>query len=215
MKNVIITGTNGMIGRLVLDECLKRDEVKKITSITRRPLGIKNAKLIEVIHDNFLDYSNVEGYLKDQDVCFYCIGVYTGQVPTDEFKKITVDFTKVFGEVLKRNSVNTTFCFLSGGGADSSEKSRILFAKQKGIAENILLKLQFPKTYIFRPGYIYPDTSRKEPNFGYRLMRVLYKPLSAIYPNIGVSSAKLATKMVEVGLRGGEKIVYENKDIRQ
>lgn len=214
MKNVIITGSNGMIGRLVLEECLQRNDVQKVTSITRRPLGIHNEKLVEVIHTDFLEYTAIETQLNNQDVCFYCIGVYTGQVPKEEFKKITVDFTKAFGEVLHRNSPQASFCFLSGDGADSSEKSRILFARQKGIAENSLLKLQFKNTYIFRPGYIYPVTPRKEPNFGYRLFRWLYKPISAIAPNIGVTSVKLANKMVETGLNGSDKVIFENKDIR-
>ena len=120
-----------MIGRLILEECLNRSDVNKITSITRKPLGIKNEKLIEVIHNDFSDYSAVEEHLKDQDICFYCIGVYTGQVPTSEFKKITVDYTKSFAEALKRNSNSSAFCFLSGQGADSFEKSFILFARAK------------------------------------------------------------------------------------
>ena len=91
-----------------------------------------------------------------------------------------------------------------------------MFARDKGAAENIILDLVFEKTYIFRPGYIYPNTPRKEPNFSYKLMRLLYKPiLSKIYPNIGISSEDLAEAMVEIGLIGGKKIIYENKDIRQ
>lgn len=215
MKNVIILGSSGMIGKLVLEECIKRNDVTKITSITRKPSGIKHDKLVEIIHNDFLNYSAIEEHLKNQDVCFYCIGVYTGQVPIEEFKKITVDYTKAFAGTLKRNSPNADFCFLSGQGADSSEKSNVLFAKQKGIAENYLLKLQFNKTYIFRPGYIYPDTPRQEPNFAYKVMRILYKPVSVIYPNIGVASTKLASKMVEVGLTGGNITIYENKNIRE
>jgi nucleoside-diphosphate-sugar epimerase len=215
MKNVLITGGNGMIGGLILNECLRRPEIKKVTSITRRPLGIKHDKLVEVIHQDFLDYTAIQEHFKDQDLCFYCIGVYTGQVPAKEFNTITIDFTKAFSETLRRNSNNTTFCFLSGDGADQSEKSRILFAKAKGIAENGLLKLNFAKTYIFRPGYIYPVTPRKEPNLMYKIMRVIYKPLSAIAPNIGTTSVKLANKMMEIGLNGGDKIIYENRDIRK
>lgn len=215
MKNIIITGGTGMIGGLVLEECLNSDDVKRVTSISRRPLGIQHDKLIEVIQTDLLDYSKIEDYLNGCDVCFYCIGVYTGQVPAEEFKKITVDFTKAFGKALRLNNDNLTFCFLSGQGADSSEKSRVLFAREKGIAENSLLKLQFKKVHIFRPGYIYPVTPRVEPNFTYKLMRFLYKPISVIYPNIGVTSTKLAAKMVEVGLTGGDRIIYENKYIRE
>ncbi len=215
MKNIIITGSNGMIGKLVLENCLNREDVKTVTSITRKSIGIKHPKLFEIIHDNYLDYSKIENQLKNQDVCFYCIGVYTGQVPSAEFKKITVDFTRAFANALRKNNNETTFCFLSGQGADSSEKSSILFAREKGIAENILLNLKFKHTHIFRPGYIYPETPRKEPNWTYSLMRTLYKPISMIYPNMGVTSTQLANKMIAVGINGGNKTIFENKDIRQ
>jgi len=213
LKNVIITGSNGMIGNLVLHDCLNRDDVKQVTSLSRKPLGIVHPKLKEVIHNDFMDYSNIEDTLKNQDLCFFCIGVYTGKVSKEEFKKITVDVTKIFATVLKRNSPNADFCFLSGQGADQAEKSKVMFAREKGIAENILLGLHFPHTYIFRPGYIYPVTPRKEPHFGYTFMRIIY-PLVKPFPNASVTSIQLATKMVEIGLNGGNKIVYENKDIR-
>lgn len=151
MKNIIIAGSTGMIGNLVLQNCLKRDDIQKVTSITRRKSGIDHAKLIEVVHTDFLNYTAITEYFKSQDVCFYCIGVYTGQVPGDEFRKITVDYTRAFAEALKKNSPVATFCFLSGQGADQSEKSLFMFAKDKGIAENFLLSLHFPHTYISVP----------------------------------------------------------------
>ena len=215
MKNVIITGSNGMIGKLILQECLDRADVGTVTCITRMSLGFKHAKLTEVLHSDFTDYSAIESHLQNQDVCFYCIGVYTGQVPKEQFNKVTIDFTKAFSEALKHKSPTATFCFLSGQGADSTEKSKVLFAKAKGIAENRLLELNFGNTYIFRPGYIYPVTPRREPNLFYGIMRLLYKPVAFIYPNIGVTSKVLAHKMVEVGINGGSKEVYENADIRK
>ena len=204
-----------MIGRLVLEKCLEHPSVNSVTSIGRKASGIKNTKLTELIHEDFLNFTSIESYFANQDVCFFCIGVYTGQVPPPEFKKITVDYTRAFAETLKWKSPQASFCFLSGQGADRSEKSRILFAREKGIAENILISLQFPHTYIFRPGYIYPDSPRKEPNFFYSLMRRIYKPVSYLYPNIGVNSKQLASKMVEIGLNGGTQVIYENSEIRK
>ena len=215
MKNVIITGTNGMIGNLILELCLKSDEIGKITSITRKPIGIQHSKLTEIIHNDFLDLKPIEKDFEHQAICFYCLGVYTGQVPNEEFNKITIDYTKSFADMLRKQNENATFCFLSGAGADSTEKSNLLFAKAKGIAENHLIKLNFNQLYIFRPGYIYPVTKRVEPNFMYRVFRYLYKPLSFIYPNIGITSEKLASKMFELGLKGGNQTILENKDIRK
>jgi nucleoside-diphosphate-sugar epimerase len=216
MKKIIIAGATGMIGGLILKRCLEHNDVSSITSIGRRSTGIVHPKLEEIIHSNFLDFSAVEGSFKDKDVCFYCIGVYTGQVPQKEFVKITVDYTKVFAETLKRNSPQASFCFLSGEGADLSEKSSILFAREKGKAENILLRLGFKATRLFRPGYIFPVTPRNEPNFMYRVYRFLYKyGLSKIAGRISVTSEQLCDVMVDVGLNGGDKVIYGNNDIRR
>ncbi|MCX6276129.1 MAG: NAD-dependent epimerase/dehydratase family protein [Bacteroidetes bacterium] len=216
MKNVIITGGSGMIGGLILKDCLERNDVAKVTSLVRRGSGIVHPKLMEVIHDDFLNYTAVESHFKNQDVCFFCIGVYTGQVPTDEFVKITVDYTKAFAETLKQQSPNAVFCFLSGSGADPKEKSRILFAREKGKAENILLGLKFKATYIFRPGYIYPVTARKEPNLSYRLFRVLYRYIFKwALTAIGITSEQLAYVIEETGINGGSKVIYENAEMRK
>lgn len=214
MKNVIVTGGTGMIGGLVIKYCLEQADINRVTSIVRRTSGVQHPKLVEVIHDNFLDYTTIEEHFQNQDICLYCIGVYTGAVPKATFTKITVDFTDVFAKTIHKHNQEVTFCFLSGQGADSKEKSSVLFAKNKGIAENRLLDLGFDKTYIFRPGYIYPVTPRKEPNFTYRLMRPLYKTISKIYPNIGLSSETLAKAMVKAGLEGANKTILENKDIK-
>ncbi|MBC8173474.1 MAG: NAD(P)H-binding protein [Chitinophagales bacterium] len=214
MKNVIITGASGMIGGIILQNCLQNKDIKQVTSIVRKKSGIENPKLNEVIHTDFSDFSPISRQLKGYDICFYCIGVYTGEVNRDTFREITVDYTKAFAEVLRKENAKTTFCFLSGQGADRKEKSRLMFAKDKGIAENILLGLSFDQLYIFRPGYIYPVTPRKEPNLTYRMMRVLYKYiLSKVYPQVAVTSEGLAKVMTHAGLYRGNKTTYENKDI--
>lgn len=214
-KNVIITGPTGMIGSLALEYALNREDVGKVTIITRRKTGIKHKKFTEVIHSDFEDYSDIEEHLKDQDVVIYCIGVYTGAVPEKEHEKITVDYTKAFAKAILKHNKDLTFCFLSGAGADRKEKSRMVFARSKGKPENFLLKQKFKVAYFFRPGYIFPVKKRKEPNFGYRVYRFLWPVVGRIVPNMGINSDWLARTMVDVGLIGGKKHTYENKDIRQ
>lgn len=202
-----------MVGGLILQNCLSNNDVKKVTIIVRKSLGLKHPKLTEIIHQNFTDYSKIINHLKGIDVCYFAIGVYTGTVPKEEFKIITVTIPVALAEVLKVYSSQTTFCFLSGQGADSSEKSKVLFAREKGIAENKIIALNFKETYIFRPGYIYPVTPRKEPNLAYKIFRLLYKPLAFLMPNSVTTSKQLAQKIVSVGLNGGNQIIFENTDI--
>lgn len=213
MKNIIITGSTGMVGSAALKKCLARKDVGKVTSIVRRSSGITHPKLTEVIHDSFEDFSGISEYLKDQDGCVYCIGIYTGQVPDDEFCKITVDYTKAFASELKKQSPDVTFCFLSGMGADRNEKARAIFAREKGKAENYLIGLGFDKLRIFRPGYIYPVEPRKEPNFSYKLMRVMYKPFFSHFKSLSVTSHRLAAVMVDAAVTGRGQETMENNDI--
>ena len=204
-----------MIGGIVLQDCLQSDEIRKVTSLVRRPSGVSHAKLDEILCNDFLRYEGLEEHFKHQDIAFFCIGAYTGQVPDELFKQITVDFTQGFADLLKKQSPEASFCFLSGAGADQKEKSRVSFARYKGMAENCLIGKNFKSLFLFRPAYIYPVTPRKEPNLVYTISRFLYPLLRRLYPNIGISSEDLARAMVYAGLYGtGESSLLENKDIR-
>lgn len=215
-KNILITGSSGMVGNIILNKCLQREDVNSVTCFVRKSTTNKHPKLIEIVHENFLDFSGKEHYFKNKDICFYCIGVYTGAVPKEDFNKITIDYTAAFSKTLKQESTDVVFSFLSGQGADSSEKSPVLFAKSKGVAENILKRLKFKQLNIFRPGYIYPVKKRREPNTFYRIFRPLYKYFfSFIYPNIGISSVDLANVMIDVAFKENPKEIFENKDIRE
>lgn len=203
-----------MVGGIVLRECLNHPEVGQVTAIVRRPTRVKHEKLREVIHSDFSNYSSIEHHFENQDIAQFCIGVYTGKVPRDEFRIITVDYTKAFGKMYQKYNPRGIFCFLSGAGADQTEKSRMMFAQDKGIAENFLIRQNYHELYIFRPAYIYPVTPRKEPNFTYSLSRKLYPLLKTIYPNGVITSEHLAKAMFQVGLKGASKTVFENVDIK-
>ncbi len=216
-KRVIITGATGMVGGCALRICLKNPDVSIVTAMGRRPTGINDQKLREVVIDDFSDYSAITDVLKNQDAALFCLGVYTGAVPDEAFHQITVDYTLAFARALYKASSQAAFCFLSGQGADQTEKSRMAFARYKGAAEKVLLEIGFPRVHIFRPGYIYPVTPRQEPNLMYTISRLLYPLLRRIYPNIGISSEDLAATIVQVGLYGtgsNENPILENKDIR-
>jgi uncharacterized protein YbjT (DUF2867 family) len=91
------------------------------------------------------------------------------------------------------------------------------FARYKGEAEKALLAAGFPRLYIFRPAYIYPVKARKEPNFSYRFLRVIYPVFRVLFPNRVIRADDLARSMVDVAVRRiGERgsWVFENREIR-
>ncbi len=201
-----------MVGNLILKECLSSDKIDKVISIVRHKSDNNHQKLQEEIITDFSDYSAHHTLFQNIDAAFFCIGVYTGQVPDKEFKTITVDYAISFANALKDNSPGANLCLLSGAGADRKEKSKTAFARYKGIAENSISKLDL-SFYAFRPGYIYPVTPRKEPNMMYRISRALYPVIKLLGSNASIKSTELARAMFTVGMNGAKKEILENKDI--
>src|SRR5712671_1574087 len=216
-KRLVIVGATGMVGGYALRYALDHPAVGRVMAISRRKIGIADPKLDEVLHRDFTDCSPLAERLSGQDAAIFCLGTYTGSVSDAELRKVTVDYTVEFARVLHGSSPEAAFSFLSGNGADQTGQSRMAFARYKGEAEKALLGQGFPRVYLFRPAYIYPVEPRKEPNFGYRLMRRMYPAFRVLFPNQVIRADDLARAMVDVAVRGtGERqgVIFENRDIR-
>lgn len=217
VKRIVIVGATGMVGGYAIRYALDHPAVGNVTAIGRRKLGISHPKLKEVLHPDFADCSALKEALSGQDAAVFCLGAYTGTVSDAELRKITVDYTIEFVRVFRGSSPDAAFSFLSGSGADPTGRSRLAFARYKGLAEKALLLAGFPSVYIFRPGYIYPVEPRKEPNFSYRLLRRIYPVFRVLLPNQVIRADDLARAMVDiVVLRTAARrsLVFENRDIR-
>ena len=210
----MIAGASGMVGKHALEYCLEHADIGKVTSIVRKASTVQHPKLQEIEHSNFLDLKPIESSFENQDIALFCIGVYTGAVSREKFREVTVDMPQAFAEMLKSKNKHVNFCLLSGSGADRTEKSRLMFAKDKGAIENILDAMDLGEFHSFRPAYIYPVEPREEPNFSYTLARWLYKPIfSHLGKNMSIKSTDLAKAMVKVGVEGGGQSILENRDI--
>jgi len=216
-KRVVIVGASGMVGGYALRNLLEKPAVGRVTSIGRRKLGVSHPKLTEILHSDFADCTPLAEALTGHDAAVYCLGAYTGAVPDEELRRITVDYTVEFARVLRISSPNATFAFLSGSGADPTGRSRMAFARYKGEAEKTLSAAGFPHVYIFRPAYIYPVQPRLEPNVSYRLLRAIYPAFRVLFPNQVIRADDLARTMADAAVRGigeGRTLVLENRDIR-
>jgi uncharacterized protein YbjT (DUF2867 family) len=215
--HLVLVGATGMVGGYALRYALEHPAVERVTVIGRRTLGISHTKLNEILHPNFSDCSALAESLLHQDATIFCLGAYTGSVSDTEFHTITVDYTVEFARVLHASSPSVEFVFLSGRGADPTERSRIAFARYKGEAENALLAAGFHGVYIFRPAYIYPVKPRKEPNLGYRLLRAIFPAFRMLFPSQVIRADDLARVMVDVAVRRTKErraSVFENNDIQ-
>lgn len=208
---VCLLGATGMVGSEVLTQCLDDDRVASIIVIGRHSVGVQHEKLTEIKHENFLDFSFVDTHWSDIDVCIYCLGVYQAQVSKELFWEITVDYLNALIQVLGKTNSDVRFCLFSAQGASTSGKSPFRFAKAKGRAENILMASNLSEKYIFRPGFIMPGPTRKNPSLGERLFRPIYR----LFPVLGIDAPELAAVILNVGINGNRTSLLENGDLRK
>src|SRR6201993_4114418 len=116
-NRLVIVGATGMVGGYALRYALDNSEVKSVTSIGRKTVGISHPKLEQVLHQNFADCSPLANILSNQDAVVYCLGTYTGSVSDEQLRVITADFTIEFARVFRDRSPDAAFSFLSGSGA--------------------------------------------------------------------------------------------------
>jgi nucleoside-diphosphate-sugar epimerase len=74
---VVITGSTGMVGGILMNQCLENEVIGEVVSLVRKASGIKNSKLTEIVAKDFLNYDNYSEIFKGVDIIFYCLGVYT------------------------------------------------------------------------------------------------------------------------------------------
>ena len=209
---VIITGATGMVGEGVLIECLKHPDVEQVLVINRKPGGVSHPKLREVIHTDFFNLTPIESQLSGYNACYFCLGISSVGISKEEYKHITYDLTLHAGQLLAKLNPDMTFCYVTGGGTDSSEQGRIAWARVKGATENALLRL-FKNAYMFRPGFMKATPGQKNIKSYYAWLAWLYPIGRALYPKGFCTLAEVGQAMINVTTRGSSKQILEVKDI--
>lgn len=211
--SAIVTGASGMVGEGVLHECLLSNEVERVLVIGRRPCGITNPKLKEILHDNFHNLASIEAQLQGYNACFFCLGVSSVGLNETDYYHLTYDLTIHVAETLLRANPGLTFCYVSGMGTDSSEKGKSMWARVKGKTENKLLQMPFKKTYMFRPGYIHPTKGLKNTLKMYSALSWLYPVLRTAFPKYVCTLKEIGLAMINTMNGGRDKSVLEVIDI--
>jgi uncharacterized protein YbjT (DUF2867 family) len=112
-----------------------------------------------------------------------------------------------------------TFVFVSGAGADSTGRGRVMWARVKGQTENALLALPFKGVYVFRPAAIQPLHGIRSKtswiNAAYAVLGPLYPVFKRLVPDYVTTTEQIGRAMLVVARRGAPKRVLENADINR
>jgi len=215
--NVLLFGATGMVGQGVLRECLLDPGVTRVQVIGRTPTGVHHPKLRETVHSDLWHYSAIEGDLSGFDACFFLLGVSSAGMKAEAYERITYGITMAAAETLCRLNPDMKFFYVSGGGTDSTERGRSMWARVKGQTENALLKMPFKGVYVFRPAFIQPLHGIVSRTRLYRALYVVLAPLvpllRLLFPNHVTTTERVGRSMLAVARNGASKAVLENGDI--
>jgi uncharacterized protein YbjT (DUF2867 family) len=215
--NVLLFGASGMLGQGVLRECLNDPEVARVVTVGRTLSGLHNAKLREIVHADFSNFTAIESELSHFDACFFCLGVSSAGLTEANYRRVTYDFTLTAATVLAKLNPHMTFIYVSGAGTDSSGKGRIMWARIKGQTENALLALPFKAAYMLRPGIIQPLDGIKSKTRSYRIFysatALLLPLLRASFPDRVSSTRQIGAAMLFLAKQGFTQRILAPRDI--
>ena len=214
---VILFGATGMVGQGVLRECLLEPNVESVLAVGRSPTGQRHAKLHEILHDNFMDFSAIESRLKGYDACFFCLGVSSVGMDAERYRHLTYDITMAAAKTLVALNPGMVFTYVTGRSTDSTEQGQVRWARVKGKTENDLLKLPFKAAYMFRPAGIQPLHGVRSKTAWVQAIYVVAAPLLSYLarsaPKYMTTSEQLGRAMIKVAQDGYPKPVLESEDI--
>ncbi|MGW5776501.1 epimerase [Streptomyces sp. NPDC003863] len=120
---------------------LRDDAVTEVLVVVRTSLDVAHPKLRQIVHADFTDCTAIQHQFTSLDACFYCLGVSSVGRSEAEYTRGAHDYALAAVRALIAASPNLTLVYVSGGGTDPTGKSRQMWARVKGRAENDLRAL--------------------------------------------------------------------------
>ena len=214
MKTALLFGATGLIGSHLLNLLISNNNYSKIKVFVRSSIELNDPK-IEIIQTDFNNLKNHREDIKG-DECFFCIGTTKKNSPDkNEYKRVELELPKQVAQIAKSNLVNS-FVFVSSGYADP--KSSGDYLKFKGLVEEDLIRLNFPKLGIMRPSFLLG--ARQEKRVGEKIGIFIFKLLSPLF--LGplkkmkpIHSATVAKAMIAITQNNHSKIIFESNEISE
>lgn len=216
---VVLFGATGMVGQGVLRECMLDPSVEVVLVVGRKPTGQSHAKLHEIIHDDFWNFSTIASQLAGYDACLFCLGVTSLGMSEENYRHLTYDLTMAAATTLAQLNPGMTFVYVTGRSTDSTEQGSQMWARVKGKTENDLLKLPFKAAYMFRPAAIQPLHGIRSKTAWYQAIYTVTAPLfsllKVIAPTYVTTTEQLGRAMIKVARDGYSKPIIESDEINR
>jgi len=220
--HLILTGATGTVGHATLRHILSSPKVTQVSILSRRQFvlpvgdGLDVQKAHIIVHDNYVTYpEELLNKMKGAEGCIWAQGISQTEVSKDEYIRITHDYplaaAKAFSSLSNTGKFN--FVYVSGEGADPTEKSITLFGKIKGRTETALLALPSDpahstlRIYNVRPGLVDPPVHHRPRSTSKKIVQSFVGvPLKLFVPNQVSPTGILSKVLVDLATGDGNEL---------
>ena len=176
----------------------------------RRSTGVRNPKLREILHQDYLDYSKIADAFAGIDACFFCLGISVTQVPDEAaYRRIHQEFPLAAARALRAVRPDAHFHYLSGGNAGLN--SWWMWARVKAEAERDLMT-ECDAT-CWRPAMIDGTPVAPMPKLA-EMMRPVLRAVLSRFRSMYIVSDDIGRAMLRATEQGLRKRIIENREIR-
>lgn len=211
---IIITGATGLIGAELVRQALTDTSIDELILLVRSQPEIQHPKITVVLHQDFFNYTGLEDYFVKAEAIIWSLGISQTQVSRRQYENITYGYLDACTRFCMQVHPSVRFVFVSGDGADRMEKSRTLFKRIKGKAENALLGSGLKDIYIARPDAVRPKHKNKNAPLAYKLVYPLFPLVAKLAPNKVIWSDILAKALLYIVKNGYKTTTVENIELR-
>ena len=214
MKTALLFGSSGLVGGHLFNQLIKDTNYSKIKLFVRSVPEISDPK-VEIIKTDFNNLENHKEDIKGDD-CFFCIGTTKKNSPDkDEYRRVELDIPREIAKIAKSNLLNS-FIFVSALYANP--KSSGEYIRFKGLVEEELKELNFPKLGIMRPSFLIGNRKEKRVSdtigiFVFKLLSpLLLGPLKKMKP---IHSETVARAMIAVIQKDIQQTIFESNEVSE
>ena len=206
MMIATLIGGTGLTGSFLARQLLANPDITKVISVSRRPLGIENAKLAEVLVRDLAELPSTASRIGGE-LYFCCLGTTIKTAGSREnFERVDHTAIVEFARIAKTQEARS-LTLISSMGANA--RSKIFYNRIKGRTENDVTALGLRSLTIFRPALLVGP--RQEFRLAEGIASRTMVPLSRLLPERARKSLiteveTLAARMLDEGKTAPEGV---------
>ncbi len=216
MKQALIIGASGFVGRYLTDLLLANPDYGKVTIVVRRDIGLNHPRLKTLIAD-FESLPKIKEAIEADEI-FITLGTTRKKTPDrKDYYQVDHDYPVLAARLAKERGATSVF-LLTAVGADAG--SRTFYLRTKGETERDVAGVGMDHTHIFRPSMILGERAE------FRLLeRIVIKiwPLAESLLKLfglskyrGINGKDIAKAMVNAASQQSGKVeIYEWKRMKE